>query len=235
MLRASCAGLRRGRRRAGRLVEMAHTAPYYFFGRTRPGARLRHSLRPEQPPDDRLDGKGNGLKLMRRVLQELQISSIPDGQHRCPDGRLVPARTDQSLAGRHQGPEDAHRRLRRQGAQSASARCRRTSPAARSTRRWKGTIDAAEWVTPCDIKLGFKQVAPNYYYPRLVGKAARSRRSSSTTRPSEARRSSTRPSSRAPRPTPTSTCRRATTRAQPGGAEDAGRPGRKLFRFPKRT
>ena len=35
----------------------------------------------------------------------------------------------------------------------------------------KGTIDAAEWIGPYDdMKLGLNKVAPNYYYPGVVGR-----------------------------------------------------------------
>ena len=66
-----------------------------------------------------------------------------------------------------EGPQDAHRRLRRRGDRRSSAWCRSRSPAATSIRRWRrARIDAAEWVGPYDDeKLGFYKVAKYYYYP----------------------------------------------------------------------
>ena len=146
-------------------VEMAHTAPYYFFGKDECFApRLRHSLRPEQPPDDCLDVRGQRLEADARVLRQVQHDQLPRRQHRRPDGRLV-SQGNQVAQGR-QGHEDAHRRLRRQGARAHRRRAaehprRRDLPALE-----KGTIDAAEWVGPYDDqKLGFNKVAPYYYYP----------------------------------------------------------------------
>ena len=78
----------------------------------------------------------------------------------------------------------------------------------------KGTIDAAEWVGPYDDqKLGFYKVAPYYALPGLVGRwpAARPVRQHQGLR--RRCRPSTRRSSSARRPTPTSTCRPSTTAA----------------------
>ena len=114
----------------------AHTAPYYFFGKDPTFAldcAIPFGLNSRQMTAWMFEG--NGLKLMREFYAKVQHRQLPDGQHRRADGRLVP-QGDQ-VAGRHEGPEDPHRRLRRQGAREASAACRRTSPAARSTRRWK--------------------------------------------------------------------------------------------------
>ena len=78
---------------------------------------------------------GGGLRADARVLQGLQHHQLPGGQHRRADGRLVP-QGDQDRR-RPQGPQDAHRRLRRRGAAASSAWCRSRSPAATSIPRWR--------------------------------------------------------------------------------------------------
>ena len=99
----------------------------------------------------------------------------------------------------------------------------------------KGTIDAAEWVGPYDdLKLGFNKVAPNYYYPGwweggpqldffvntkawdgALGRVQGDRRGGGCARP---RRHAGQ-----------------VRRAQPGGAEDAGRPAAPSCSASRRT
>ena len=93
---------------------MAHTAPYYFFGKDPTFAldcAIPFGLNARQMTAWMYEG--NGLKLMREFYAKVQHRQLPDGQHRRADGRLVP-QGDQ-VARRHQGPEVPHRRLRRQG------------------------------------------------------------------------------------------------------------------------
>ena len=53
-------------------------------------AGLRHPLRPEQPPDECLGVPGQRPEADARVLRQVQHDVLPHGQHRRPDGRLVP-------------------------------------------------------------------------------------------------------------------------------------------------
>ena len=67
---------------------------------------------------------------------------------------------------RHQGPEDAHRWLRRNDLGEARWRAAEHSRWRDLSGTRKGTIDATEWVGPYDDeKLGFHKVAKFYYYP----------------------------------------------------------------------
>ena len=147
-------------------VEAAHTAPYYFFGKNEAFApRLRHPLRPEQPPDDGLDVRGQRPEADARVLRQVQHHQLPRRQHRRPDGRLVPqgnqvAQADlKGLKLRIGG--FGGKVLERMGGVPQNIPGGEIYQALE-----KGTIDAAEWVGPYDDqKLGFNKVAPYYYYP----------------------------------------------------------------------
>ena len=84
---------------------------------------------------ERLAVRGRRAGPAERVLRQVQHLQPALRQYRLPDGRLVP-QGDQD-ARRPERPEDAHRRLRRQGPEPSSAWCRSRSPAATSTRRWR--------------------------------------------------------------------------------------------------
>ena len=130
--------------------------------------RLRHrrAVRPQRAPAERLDVcTAAACELMNEFYKNYNIVSFPAGNTGAPDGRLVP-QGDQD-GRRPQGPEDAHRRLRRHrcmaklGVVPQQIAGGDIYPALE-----KGTIDAAEWVGPYDDeKLGFNKVAPYYYYP----------------------------------------------------------------------
>ena len=208
----------------GASVEMAHTAPYYFFGKDPTFAldcAIPFGLNSRQMTAWMWEG--NGLEADARLLQELQHRQLPDGQHRRPDGRLVP-QGDQ-VAGRHQGPEDAHRRLRRQGARAhrrgaAEHPRRRDLLGAREGHHRRRRVGRPLRRPQARLQQGRAELL----LPRLVGRRPAADAVRQQQRPTRACRPSTRPSSRAPRPTPTS-MQAALRRAQPGGAEDAGRPG----------
>ena len=146
-------------------VEMCHTATYYYWGKDPTfafGTAVPFGL------NNRMQNawmyEGGGIDLMNEFYAKHNIHRLPARQYRRPDGRLVP-QGDQ-VPRRPEGPQDADRRLRRQGHRQARRRAaadrrRRNLPALE-----KGTIDAAEWVGPYDDeKLGFHKVAPYYYYP----------------------------------------------------------------------
>ena len=115
-------------------VEAGQTASYYYVGKDPDlRLRLRRPLRPQRPAAERLDVCRRRARAHARLLQGLQHRPIPGGQHRRPDGRLVPQR-DQ-IGRRSEGPEVPHRRHRRQGAgqprrRAAADRRRRHLPGA---------------------------------------------------------------------------------------------------------
>jgi hypothetical protein len=137
---------------------------YYFIGKDRDlRLRLRHPLRPQQPPADAWMYERRRHELMRE-FSRTTTSSISPGQHRRPDGRLVP-----------QGDQDRPTSRASRCASAASAG--QVLPSSACVPQQipggdiyqaleKGTIDAAEWVGPYDDqKLGFNKVAKYYYYP----------------------------------------------------------------------
>ena len=94
-------------------VEVAHTAPYYFFGKDPVfalGCAIPFGLNARQMTG--VDVRGQRPEADARVLRQVQHRQLPGRQHRGADGRLVP-QGDQ-VGRRHQGPEVPHRRLRRQ-------------------------------------------------------------------------------------------------------------------------
>jgi TRAP-type mannitol/chloroaromatic compound transport system substrate-binding protein len=128
--RARPAGARRHAERHGR--DVPHRA-------TTTGARIRPSPSApavpfglNSPPAERLDLSGRRQRADQRVLRQAYKVTASGRQHRHPDGRLVP-QGDQDRR-RPEGPEDAHRRLRR-AVMPSSASCRSRSPAATSIRR----------------------------------------------------------------------------------------------------
>jgi hypothetical protein len=165
-------------------VKRLHTVPYYFFGKDE---TLRHrrgdSLRPEQPPDERVDVRGQRPEADARVLRQVQHDQPAGRQHRLADGRLVP-QGDQ-VAGRREGPEVPHRRLRRPDIERMGGVPQNIPGGEIYQALEKGTIDAAEWVGPYDDqKLGFNKVAPSTTTP-AGGKGGPQVTSSSTRRRSK--------------------------------------------------
>ena len=117
-------------------VEVCHTASYYYWGKD-PDLRLRHggAVRPQRRMQNAWMYYGGGIDLMNEFYETQNLHRAARRQHRRADGRLVP-QGDQDRR-RPAGRQDAHRRLRRQGASPSSASCRSRSPAATSIRRWK--------------------------------------------------------------------------------------------------
>ena len=108
----SCPACRRSTRCPNGTVEMCHTASYYYFGKDPTfafGTAIPFGLNPRM--QNAWMFYGGGLDADERVLQEVQRHRLSGRQHRRADGRLVP-QGDQD-GRRPQGPEDAHRRLRR--------------------------------------------------------------------------------------------------------------------------
>jgi len=146
-------------------VEMAHTVPYYFFGKDETfaiGASIPFGLNSRQMSAWMFEG--NGLKLMREFYRNYNIINFPGGNTGAQMGgwfrKEINSVADmKGLKFRIGG--FAGRIVERLGAVPQNLPGGDIYPALE-----KGTIDAAEWVGPYDDqKLGFNKVAPHYYYP----------------------------------------------------------------------
>jgi TRAP-type mannitol/chloroaromatic compound transport system substrate-binding protein len=146
-------------------VEMAHTAPYYFFGKNECfalGTAIPFGLNSRQMTAWMFEG--NGLKLMREFYGKYNMISFPGGNTGAQMGgwyrKEIKTLADiKGLKMRIGG--FAGKVLERLGGVPQNIPAGEIYPALE-----KGTIDAAEWVGPYDDhKLGFNKVAPYYYYP----------------------------------------------------------------------
>ena len=146
-------------------VEMAHTAPYYFFGKNEAfalGCAIPFGLNSRQMTAWMYEG--NGLKLMREFYAKYNMISFPGGNTGAQMGgwyrkEIKTVADIKGLKMRIGG--FAGRVLERMGGVPQNI------PGGEIyTSLEKGTIDAAEWIGPYDDqKLGFNKVAPFYYYP----------------------------------------------------------------------
>src|SRR3954447_7199808 len=146
-------------------VEGAHTAPYYFFGKSEVfalGCAIPFGLNSRQMTAWMFEG--NGLKLMREFYAKYNIVNFPGGNTGCQMGgwyrkEIKSAADMKGLKFRVGG--FAGKVIERMGGVPQNI------PGGEIYQSLeKGTIDAAEWVGPYDdLKLGFNKVAPNYYYP----------------------------------------------------------------------
>ncbi|MES2936130.1 MAG: TRAP transporter substrate-binding protein [Pseudomonadota bacterium] len=146
-------------------IEMAHTAPYYFFGKNEcfgMGTAIPFGLNSRQMTAWMYDG--NGLKLMREFYAKYNIVSFPAGNTGAQMGgwyrKEIKSLADvKGLKMRIGG--FGGKVLERMGGVPQNIPGGEIYQALE-----KGTIDAAEWVGPYDDqKLGFNKVAPYYYYP----------------------------------------------------------------------
>src|SRR3954470_23424222 len=146
-------------------VEGAHTAPYYFFGKSEVfalGCAIPFGLNSRQMTAWMYDG--NGLKLMREFYAKFNIVNFPGGNTGSQMGgwyrkEIKSAADMKGLKFRVGG--FAGKVIERMGGVPQNIPGGEIYQALE-----KGTIDAAEWVGPYDdLKLGFNKVAPNYYYP----------------------------------------------------------------------
>ncbi|MGM9480099.1 TRAP transporter substrate-binding protein [Roseateles sp. NT4] len=149
----------------GGTVEIAHTAPYYFFGKDETfalGCAIPFGLNSRQMTAWMVEG--NGLKLMRDFYRNYNIINFLGGNTGAQMGgwyrKEIKSIADmKGLKIRIGG--FAGRVMERMGAVPQQIAGGEIYSALE-----KGTIDAAEWVGPYDDqKLGFNKVAPNYYYP----------------------------------------------------------------------
>jgi len=146
-------------------VEMAHTAPYYFFGKDPTfalGCAIPFGLNARQM--NAWMYEGNGMKLMREFYAKYNIINFVGGNTGAQMGgwyrKEIKSLADiKGLKMRIGG--FAGKVLERMGGVPQNIPGGEIYPALE-----KGTIDAAEWVGPYDdLKLGFNKVAPFYYYP----------------------------------------------------------------------
>ncbi|MES2999770.1 MAG: TRAP transporter substrate-binding protein DctP [Pseudomonadota bacterium] len=149
----------------GGSIEMAHTAPYYHFGKDETfalGTAIPFGLNSRQMNAWMLEG--NGLKLMREFYAGYNIISFPGGNTGAQMGGWFrkEIRNLADLKGlKFRIAGFAGKVLNRMGVVPQNIPGGDIYPALE-----KGTIDAAEWVGPYDDqKLGFVKVAPYYYYP----------------------------------------------------------------------
>jgi TRAP-type mannitol/chloroaromatic compound transport system substrate-binding protein len=146
-------------------VEIAHTAPYYFFGKDETfalGCAIPFGLNSRQMTAWMVEG--NGLKLMREFYHQYNIVNFPGGNTGAQMGgwfrKEIKSLADMKGLKMRIGGFGG-RVLERIGAVPQNIPGGDIYPALE-----KGTIDAAEWVGPYDDqKLGFNKVAPNYCYP----------------------------------------------------------------------
>jgi TRAP-type mannitol/chloroaromatic compound transport system substrate-binding protein len=146
-------------------VEVAHTAPYYFFGKDETfalGCAIPFGLNSRQMTSWMF--QGNGLKLMREFYKQYNIVNFPGGNTGVQMGgwyrKEIKSVADiKGLKFRVGG--FAGRVIERMGGVPQNIPGGEIYQALE-----KGTIDAAEWIGPYDDqKLGFNKVAPFYYYP----------------------------------------------------------------------
>jgi TRAP-type mannitol/chloroaromatic compound transport system substrate-binding protein len=146
-------------------VEMAHTAPYYFFGKNEAfalGCAIPFGLNSRQMSAWMLEG--NGMKLMREFYAKYNIVNFVGGNTGAQMGgwyrkEIKTVADIKGLKMRIGG--FAGKVFERIGGVPQNIPGGEIYSALE-----KGTIDAAEWVGPYDDqKLGFNKVAPFYYYP----------------------------------------------------------------------
>ena len=149
----------------GGTIEIAHTAPYYFFGKDPVfalGCAIPFGLNSRQMSAWMYEG--NGLKLMREFYAKYNIVNFPGGNTGAQMGgwfrKEVKSLADmKGLKFRIGG--FAGKVIERIGGVPQNLPAGEIYQALE-----KGTIDAAEWVGPYDDeKLGLNKIAPNYAYP----------------------------------------------------------------------
>ncbi len=146
-------------------VELAHTAPYYFFGKDPTFAldcAVPFGLNSRQMTSWMYEG--NGLKLLREFYSNVGIVNFPMGNTGAQMGgwyrKEIKSVADlKGLKFRVGG--FGGKVLERLGTVPQNI------PAGEIYQSLeKGTIDAAEWIGPYDdLKLGLNKVAPVYHYP----------------------------------------------------------------------
>ena len=146
-------------------VEIAHTAPYYFFGKNEAfaiGGAIPFGMNSRQLTAWNVDG--NGGKLMREFYAEYGIVNFLGGNTGAQMGGWFrkEVKTTEDIKGlKFRIGGFAGRIIERMGGVPQNIPGGEIYQALE-----KGTIDATEWIGPYDDeKLGFQKVAKNYYYP----------------------------------------------------------------------
>jgi TRAP-type mannitol/chloroaromatic compound transport system substrate-binding protein len=146
-------------------IEIAHTAPYYYFGKNEAfalGCAIPFGLNSRQMTAWVYEG--NGFKLMREFYAKYNIVHFAGGNTGAQMGgwyrKEIKSVADlKGMKMRIGG--FAGKVFERIGGVPTNIPGGEIYQALE-----KGTIDAAEWVGPYDDqKLGFNKVAPHYYYP----------------------------------------------------------------------
>ena len=147
------------------IVEAAHTAPYYFFGKDETfaiGGAIPFGLNSRQM--SAWTYEGNGRKLMREFYARYDMTSFPCGNTGAQMGGWMrqEIRSAEDLKGlKFRIGGFAGMVLERLGGVPRNIPGGEIYAALE-----KGAIDAAEWIGPYDDqKLGLNKVAPYYYYP----------------------------------------------------------------------
>ena len=147
-------------------VEMAHTVPYYFYGKNPAfalGSAVPFGLNARQM--NAWMRHGNGRKLMNELYAKYNIVSFAAGNTGTQMGgwfrKEIKTIADFNGLKMRLGGGLVGEVMQKLGAVPQSLPGGEVYQALE-----KGTIDAAEWVGPYDDqKLGFNKVAPFYYYP----------------------------------------------------------------------
>ena len=146
-------------------IEIAHTAPYYFFGKDPVfalGCAIPFGLNSRQMTAWMYEG--NGLTLMREFYAGYNITNFPGGNTGAQMGGFFrkPIKSLSDMKGlKFRIGGFGGKVIERLGAVPQNIPGGEIYQALE-----KGTIDAAEWVGPYDdLKLGLYKVAPNYAYP----------------------------------------------------------------------
>jgi TRAP-type mannitol/chloroaromatic compound transport system substrate-binding protein len=146
-------------------VEMANTAPYYYFGKDETFAlacAIPFGLNSRQMTAWMFEG--NGLTLTREFYRTYNIVNFPMGNTGAQMGGWFrkPIKTLADFKGlKFRCGGFAGKVVERIGGVPQNIPGGEIYQALE-----KGTIDAAEWVGPYDdLKLGFNKVAPHYAYP----------------------------------------------------------------------
>ena len=146
-------------------IEIAHTAPYYFFGKDDAfaiGGAIPFGMNSRQMTA--WMHEGNGMKLMREFYAQYNIVNFSGGNTGAQMGgwfrKEIKTLADMKALKFRVGGF-AGKVIERLGGVPQNIPGGEIYQALE-----KGTIDAAEWIGPYDdLKLGFFKVAPFYYYP----------------------------------------------------------------------
>jgi TRAP-type mannitol/chloroaromatic compound transport system substrate-binding protein len=147
-------------------VEMAHTVPYYFYGKNQAfalGSAIPFGLNARQMTAWMMHG--NGRKLMNELYANYNMLSLAGGNTGTQMGgwfrKEIKSIADFKGMKMRLGGGLVGQVMEKLGAVPQSIPGGEIYQALE-----KGTIDSAEWVGPYDDqKLGFNKVAPFYYYP----------------------------------------------------------------------